>query len=45
MNAHGVGSAWRCENNEYHVLLIVDDYPRFVIYVDGTRGLTVARNG
>lgn len=38
---YGLGTVWRCDCGEYHTLLIVDDYPRVVVLIDGVKVLTL----
>lgn len=33
---YGLGTVWRCDCcGEYHTLLIIDDYPRVIVLIDG----------
>ena len=36
---YGLGPVWRCD--EYHTLLIIDDYPRVIVLIDGVEVLTL----
>lgn len=38
---YGLGTVWRCDCcGEYH-LLIIDDYPRVIVLIDGVEVLTL----
>lgn len=37
---YGLGTVWRCDCcGEYHTLLIIDDYPRVIVLIDGVEVL------
>ena len=39
---YGLGTVWRCDCcGEYHTLLIIDDYPRVIVLIDGVEVLTL----
>lgn len=39
---YGLGTVWRCDCcGKYHTLLIIDDYPRVIVLIDGVEVLTL----